>query len=118
MAAKADKNELQKVDEKKVNKEDFATQMQAIDIIHRMLAHISVLIMEISRQQLSEEHDPQQAIKQKRMYTLEQIINVVHWIQNFNPQNVNIPDIKVPNKLRNLEKFTKIATKEYPKQST
>ena len=54
---KADRKEVTRLNQTKVNKDDFATQMQAIDVIHRMIAHLSVLLMELSRQQLSENSD-------------------------------------------------------------
>ena len=59
--------------------------MYSVDIMHRQLIHVSVLLMEISRLQLNEKKETAAALRAKRMYTLEQIVIVVNWIQEFDP---------------------------------
>jgi len=42
-------DQLQRLDSSKVNKQDFEQQMQAIDIMHRQISHLSVLLLETSK---------------------------------------------------------------------
>ena len=73
--------------------------MKAIDILHRQNNLILVLIIEIIKQLLNESNDSVAAIKSKRKYILEQAINVNRWTQEFDPQNINYTDMKVPKRL-------------------
>lgn len=43
---KADDMEVKRLGQVKVNKDDFADQMHAIDIIHRQISHLAVLLLE------------------------------------------------------------------------
>lgn len=117
MGKKADRKELTRLVGAKVNKDDFADQMHAIDIMHRQIAHLSVLMLELSRLQLNEKNETKTAIRQKRMYMLDQIVNVVNWVQKFDPQNVNLPDFNVPPYLRQLDNLSRTAVADYPKSS-
>ena len=73
--------------------------MKAIDILHRQNNLILVLIIEIIKQLLNESNDSVAAIKSKRKYILEQAINVNRWTQEFDPQNINYTDMKMPKRL-------------------
>ena len=59
--------------------------MKAIDIMHRMLNHISVLLLEVQKQMINEANETVAMQKTKRMFALEQIVNVVNWVHNFDP---------------------------------
>ena len=54
----------------KTNKYDFEQQMKAIDIMHRMLDHQSMLLIEIMQHQLNDQNEPVVVIENKRKYLL------------------------------------------------
>ena len=83
----------------KANKIDQEHQMKAIDILHRQNNLILVVVIEMIKQLLNESNDSVAAIKSKRKYILEQAINVNRWTQEFDPQNINYIDMKVPKRL-------------------
>ena len=64
----------------KTNKHDFEQQMKAIDIMHRMLDHQSMLLIEIIQHQLNDQNDPVAVIENKRKYLLQQAQNIHGWI--------------------------------------
>ena len=57
------------------------------------------------------------SIKNKRKFILEQIINVCDWVRDFDPSNVNFVDMKLPQKLKGLDKYSNEVTKEYTRQN-
>lgn len=82
---KANKDELERLAEQKTNKHDSDMQMKAIDIMHRMLNHLSVLLLEVQKQLINETNETAAQQKSKRMFAMEQIVNVVNWIHEFDP---------------------------------
>ena len=42
-------------------------------------------------------------------------MNVVNWVQDFDPQNVNMHDFTLPTQLRTLDSYARSATREFPK---
>lgn len=56
-------------------------------------------------------------IRSRRVFTLEQIVNVTNWIHQFDPQNINYPDLVLPQNLKQLDSFARVALKDYPKQN-
>ena len=57
--------------------------MKALDIMHRMLDHQSVLIIEMLQHQLKDNHEPIVVVENKRKYLLQQAQNIHAWIQQF-----------------------------------
>ena len=45
------------------------------------------------------------------------MINVSDWVRDFNPQNVNFVDMKLPQNLKVLEKYSNEVTREYTRQN-
>ena len=41
----------------------------------------------------------------------------MNWINDFNPQNVNYKDLSLPQNLRNLDEYSRVAAKDYPKNN-
>ena len=64
----------------KTNKHDFEQQMKAIDIMHRMLDHQRMLLIEIIQHQLNDQNEPVAVIENKRKYLLQQAQNIHGWI--------------------------------------
>ena len=59
--------------------------MRAIDIMHRQIVHLSILLLEVQKQQLNEQNETTAQLKSRRMFALEQTVNVTNWISEFNP---------------------------------
>lgn len=114
---KANKEDLERLADIKTNKHDSDMQMRAIDIMHRMMNHMSILLLEVQKQQINETNETAVQQKSKRMFAMEQIVNVVNWIHGFDPQNVNIDNMSLPRDLRTLNDYSKVAVKDYPKQN-
>ena len=70
--------------------------MRAIDIMHRQISHVSILLLEVQKQLVNEQNETNASLKQRRLFALEQIVNVMNWINDFNPQNVNYRDLSLP----------------------
>ena len=66
---------------------------------------------------LNEQNETTAQLKSRRMFTLEQMVNVTNWIHDFNPQNVNFMDLNLPGNLRTLDDYSRVALKEYPKHN-
>ena len=81
LAKKADQNDITRLNMMKVNKDDFEGYMHAIDIMHRQIVHLAVLLLESSRLQLNEKNETEASIRIKRIYMLDQVANVVNWVQ-------------------------------------
>jgi hypothetical protein len=54
MNAKANKDELDHLVQTKTNKTDSENQMKAIDILHRQVQHLIVLLIEVAQQLMNE----------------------------------------------------------------
>ena len=59
--------------------------MKAIDIMHRMLNHMSVIITDILKQQLNQQNETKVVIENQRKYLLQQATHINSWIQEFDP---------------------------------
>ena len=46
---KAEKIDLERIQEIKANKQDVEHQMKAIDIMHRQMTHLSILLTEVQK---------------------------------------------------------------------
>lgn len=114
---KANKEDVERLQEIKANKQDIEQQMKAVDIMHRQITHLSILLTEVQKSIINEQNETAAAVKSKRMFALEQIVNVTNWIHDFNPQNVNFMDLNLPKNLRTLDDYSHVAVRDYPKQN-
>jgi len=112
--SKADNREIQKLQDIKTNKEDTEMSMRNIDILHKQVTHIIVLLTELVKTNLQQKKESFASIQQRQMYILWQCMNVVNWVNLFNPQTVNTNDFKLPPELKELNDHSKLLTKEYP----
>lgn len=83
--------------------------------MHRQSSHLCVLVLEMARLQMNEHDETAGGLKSKRMFVLEQIVHVTNWVQNFDPQNISLPDLKLPTQLKGLENAGRNALKDFPK---
>ena len=51
---KANRDEVERLYEIKANKFDSEQQMRALDIMHRQISHVSILLLEIQKQLVNE----------------------------------------------------------------
>ncbi len=97
---KVDKQEVEALIDLKSNKHDTDQTMKAMDIIHKQITHMIVLMIEIvkgSMNALSIANDSDKTKHHKNlMYLLSQTVNVCRWINEFDPQNVNSEDLYLP----------------------
>ena len=49
------------------------------------------------------------------MYILQQAVNVCRWVNEFDPQNVNIEDLYLPHDLKQLNEYSHTLVKDFPK---
>jgi hypothetical protein len=74
--------------------------MRCVDILHKQVTHIIVLLIEHMKTGLTQQKESQVSIQKKRMFILQSAMKVVSWVNEFNPQNVNDNDLKLPEELK------------------
>lgn len=89
--------------------------MKAIDIMHRQMVHLSILLTEVQKQILNQQNESYAAMNTRRLFALEQLVNVTNWIHDFDPQNVNFMNMSLPANLKTLDEYSRVAVKDYPK---
>ena len=67
-----------------------------------------MLFVEALKTLVNSAKEPKAAIQNKRMYILQQSTKVLNWLSNFEPQNVNSNDLKLPSDLKKMSGYTKI----------
>lgn len=119
LLTKVEKSELEAVIDMKSNKADTDMALKGLDIIHKQITHMIVLVIEmikLSMTQMSLATDSDKTRHHKAlMYTLQQAVNVCRWINDFDPQNVNIVDLVLPQELKTLNDHSKSLVREFPK---
>ena len=122
LVGKVDKVELEAVINMKSNKHDTDIAMKGIDILHKQVTHLVVLVVELVKlvmNQLSLISDSEKTRHHKSlMYLLQQGVNVCRWVSEFDPQNVNLVDLVLPSDLEQLNEYSHILVKEFPKLDT
>ena len=99
----------------KWNIQDIDTNMKATDILHKQIKHLSVMIVEILRNETAkyeQNQDSEQAKRNKYTMMLYQWLNIAQWIQRFNPENLNTNDLKVPEELQKYHSLIENSFKE------
>jgi len=97
---KVDKQEVEAMIDLKSNKTDTDMAMKALDIVHKQITHMIVLVIEMVKGQmnaLSIVNDSDKTKHHKNlMFLLSQAVNVCRWVNEFDPQNVNSEDLYLP----------------------
>ena len=97
LGVKADKWEVEAMAEAKSNKADTELLMRDVDIMHKQMTHVAVLLIEIFK--LLEE-------KKAAKYLLEQAVTVCRWVHEFDPQHLNNQDLTLPQALKDMEEYS------------
>ena len=102
---KADKFIVSELSEAKANKIDTENNMKAIDIIHKQIRHLVIMLMENFRVQVDTDVATKQT-KLNRMNTvLQQSLLLAKWIIKFNPENINSYDLTLPEDLKKFHDY-------------
>ena len=83
----------------KSNKVDTEMTMKGLDILHKQITHIIVLMIEQSKIALSTSLETEKQKQQKKHFILKSAVHVCQWINKFDPQNVNNDDLYLPTEL-------------------
>lgn len=98
----------------KSNKKDVEDCMRCIDIQHKQIQHIIVILVEFIKTSLSNAKESQVSVQGKRMYVLQQAIKIISWIGQFDPQNINSRDLHLPTDLKSLNDHTRNLLRDFP----
>ena len=88
--------------------------MKSIDIMHRQVTHMSVLIIEILRQGIVTKTESETTKQQRQKFLLQQGCSVARWIAEFDPQNVNSDNLILPTELKALYDYSNTLVKALP----
>ena len=69
----------------KSNKVDTENNMRNIDILHKQVTHIIVLLVEFLKTNVHQQKESTTKIQSKRMFILQNAMKVVNWINKFDP---------------------------------
>ena len=77
---KADKSDVTHLMDIKSNKIDTENTMRSIDIMHKQITHIIVLLVEFLKTNVKGSKESEVKIQGKRMYILQNAMKVVNWV--------------------------------------
>ena len=89
--------------------------MRSIDILHKQVTHLVVLLVEHVKTSLTQQKESQVSIQSKRMFILQSAMKVMTWAHGFNPQNVNESDLKMPDDMKQISEYTRKLISMYPR---
>ena len=98
----------------KSNKKDLEDCMRCIDIMHKQIQHIIVILVEFIKTSLSNAKESQVSVQGKRMYVLQQAMKIISWIGEFDPQNVNSQNLHLPSDLKQINDHTRNLMRDFP----
>ena len=99
---KADKTEVLSLLNTKSNVKDTDANMKAIDIMHKQIKHLSVIMVEILRFETEKYNKHSKTLNQSKNHSewlLNQWMSIAKWINKFNPENINTYDLVLPKEL-------------------
>lgn len=102
---KADRIEMNELLDAKGNKVDMVNNMKAVDIIHKQVRHLIILLMENFRVQVETENSNKQTRLNRMNIVLQQSLLLAKWITKFNPENINSYDLTLPKDLKDFQEF-------------
>ncbi|CAI2383375.1 unnamed protein product [Moneuplotes crassus] len=106
ISGKVERSELISLLDFKSNKIDTDTSMKAIDILHKQIKHLSVILVEILRKdslKMLKPKDSENISKNNTFEILNQLLSISKWINGFDPENINTTDLKLPANLNNYQ---------------
>ena len=97
---KADKYLVSELSDAKANKIDTENNMKAIDIIHKQIRHLVIMLMENFRVQVDTDNATKHTKLNRMNNVLQQSLLLAKWIIRFNPENINSYDLTLPEDLK------------------
>ena len=88
--------------------------MKCLDIMHRQVTHMVVLIIEILKQGIVTKTESETTRQQRYKFLLQQACSVAKWVNEFDPQNVNSDNLILPAELKNLYNYSDSLVKALP----
>lgn len=88
--------------------------MQAVDIIHKQIVQMAVLIVEYIKHGIEVKKESKVEKQQRLKFLLSQASLLVHWIVQFDPQNVNAKDLYLPPDLQDLYNYSEKIIRKLP----
>lgn len=82
-------------------------QMRCIDILHKQLSEFSVLFVELTKQSVRTGKESEVFRQERIKFILSQAVSVFSWIKEFDPQNVNLSNLRLPSELKSLHAHSK-----------
>jgi hypothetical protein len=111
LGTKVERGELLEYLEKKSGIKETQESMKAIDVLHKQIKHICVIMIEFLRQEVSKytmSNDSEHSKQKKAMTVLHQTLSIAKWINKFNPENeIDYKDLVLP---KNLEDFQNLVS--------
>jgi hypothetical protein len=80
MRQKADIKDVMALNDIKSNKFDTEILMRCVDIQHKQISHVCVLLNECMKTLIKQHKESKMSIQQKRMYILQQSQKVMLWV--------------------------------------
>jgi hypothetical protein len=108
LSSKVERQEVLSYLENKSNIKDTEDSMRAIDVLHKQIKHLCVILVEIMRQEVARftTGGGADASKQKNtaLATLKQTLSIAKWINKFNPERELVnSDLVLPKYLQNFQ---------------
>ena len=102
---KADKFDLNQIGNYKSNKVDTENNSKAIDIMHKQMRHLVIMMMENFRVQLETENLSTQTKINRMNVVLQQSLLLAKWVSKFDPENINSYDLSLPKDLNDFQEY-------------
>jgi len=106
ISTKANKADLDIFSNQKSNKIDTATALNGIEILHRQIKQVIIIVIQIWKLLKAEqslkgyEKNP---MFSKYSYLIKQSENVCHWVDRFDPTDVNTEYMELPSELQQFD---------------
>ena len=86
--------------------------MKSVDSVHKQIKHLVVILVEIMRLSVTAQSETKQSKLNKKMYLLQQSISIGQWINEFDPENINTNDLKLPSELNVFQNYVSETLRE------
>ena len=89
LVEKVDKTELEQMDNNKSNKSDTQLTLKAIELLHKQVMHVVVLLIEVIKTMIPNAQENEKVREKKKLYNLQSAVSVCKWALRFDPYNTN-----------------------------
>ncbi|CAI2383872.1 unnamed protein product [Moneuplotes crassus] len=111
---KANQIDIEELYDKKTDKADTECTQNSIEVIHKQIKHLVMMLMESCRVLMEAELSNKQTKINKLNTILQQCFILAKWVSKFNPGCTNVFDLVMPDDMQNFQDFVKNAMEEIP----